>query len=109
MATTGEKVGVDVIEQCLRVEPGYASRIASNDFHIGPDKPGFPVTGGIKDVGHVLHLAKDGGTPLPIADAIHAHMKEVEARGGGGLDWGALALAMRAAANLNILEGLLQK
>ena len=74
--------------------PGYAKRVAADAFSMEPE-PGFPVTGGLKDVRLMLALGQRCGAALPTAKLACGHLEAVEAEGMGGKDWGALALAVR--------------
>ncbi|KAK9806504.1 hypothetical protein WJX73_004735 [Symbiochloris irregularis] len=81
------------------IPTGYAQRIAKGNFEITPQSPGFAMTGGAKDVGHAINLAKDSGMTLQIAEITKGHMDELcrnedEAK----LDWGAVKLAVERAA-----------
>lgn len=80
---------------------GYAERIAQQSFQITPETPGFALTGGMKDVGHILQLGQDSGVSMPVADIVMGHMKEVhQGDGGAALDWGAITYAIQDAAQL---------
>ncbi|KAF9407704.1 hypothetical protein BGZ94_002588 [Podila epigama] len=55
---------------------------------------GFPVTLGLKDVGHIQQLATDSGASLPIADVAHGHLREVQDLGYGDKDWTSIIKAL---------------
>ncbi|KAK9818204.1 hypothetical protein WJX72_008799 [[Myrmecia] bisecta] len=80
---------------------GYAERMAKDQFESTPENPGFSVTGGIKDLGHITRLGRDSQAPLPIAELTLQHLKEQEGGGHGDLDWGALTLSIRKAAGMH--------
>lgn len=61
---------------------------------------GFTVDLALKDVGHMRALGRDLACPLPLADLASNHLSTTKACHGGALDWGAIALAVRAAAGL---------
>lgn len=77
---------------------GYAKRVAADAFDMSPEAPGFPVDGGLKDVRLMQALAQRCGAALPAAQLVRGHLEDVQAQGMGGLDWGALALAVRTQA-----------
>jgi 3-hydroxyisobutyrate dehydrogenase-like beta-hydroxyacid dehydrogenase len=52
---------------------------------------GFAATLGHKDISLVLEAAKGLGVPMPLADLIEERLATLIARGGGDLDWSALA------------------
>ena len=41
--------------------PDYVTTVAYDKFVPTPEKPGFSLTGGIKDVGHMRRLAQESG------------------------------------------------
>lgn len=85
----------------VRACAGYATRIAGGSFEITPDRPGFNVPGGIKDVGHILALGRASGVSMPVAEVTMQHLQAVGAREDSSqLDWGAVALVVREAARL---------
>lgn len=69
--------------------------MAADEFGMDPAAPGFPVDGGLKDVRLMQALAARAGAALPAAEVVRGHLAAVQAEGMGGLDWGALALAVR--------------
>ncbi|KAF9921980.1 hypothetical protein FBU30_007937 [Linnemannia zychae] len=56
---------------------------------------GFPVTLGMKDVGHMRRLAADHRASLPIADLAYKHMETLKAEGKGDLDWSSIIEVLR--------------
>ncbi|KAL3136887.1 hypothetical protein ABBQ32_006498 [Trebouxia sp. C0010 RCD-2024] len=82
------------------IYPGYAERLAAGDFEISPSSPGFPVTGGCKDLGLMQQLAKESNVPLPLADIIMTHEREAEQQGNGDKDWGCIVDVLRNKAGL---------
>ncbi|DBA72789.1 hypothetical protein WJX79_000211 [Trebouxia sp. C0005] len=106
--TLAEKNGIsrDLIAQFVSntfpgpIYPGYAERLAAGTFEVTPSSPGFPVSGGIKDLGLMQRLAQESSVPLPLADIIMSHEKEAERQGKGALDWGCIADILRDKAGL---------
>lgn len=80
--------------------PGYVEAVANDKFTPTPEDPGFSLTGGMKDVGHMQRLGRESGAPMPIVDIILQHMQQVKDMGGASLDWSGLALAVRKDAGL---------
>ncbi len=72
--------------------------MAADEFEMSATAPGFPVEGGLKDVRLMQALAQRSGAALPAAALVRGHLEAVLADGKGGLDWGALALAVRSEA-----------
>ena len=56
---------------------GYANSVANDKFVRTEADPGFPLTGGLKDVGHMQQLGKDSGAAMPVVDIIMQHMRQV--------------------------------
>ena len=59
---------------------GYANSVASDKFVRTEADPGFPLIGGLKDVGHMQQLGKDSGAAMPVVDIIMQHMRQVCSR-----------------------------
>ncbi|KAK9845377.1 hypothetical protein WJX81_004942 [Elliptochloris bilobata] len=89
-------VVVSIVEKLFpgAIIPGYAKRLAADAFDMSKD-PGFSVTGGLTVVRLMLALGERCGAALPAAKLACGHLEAVEAEGMGGLDLGALALAVR--------------
>lgn len=106
--TLAEKNGIsrDIIAQFVAntfpgpIYPGYADRLAAGKFEVTASSPGFPVSGGMKDLGLMQRLAKESNVPLPLADIVMSHEKEAEQQGKGALDWGCIADVLREKAGL---------
>jgi 3-hydroxyisobutyrate dehydrogenase-like beta-hydroxyacid dehydrogenase len=107
--TLGEKGGiapqalVDLLTRTLFGSPivkGYGGRIASGQFR----PAGFAVPLGLKDVELALEAAHDLQAPLPVAGVAREHLIAALAHGRADWDWGALATALREAANLPVRE-----
>ncbi|CAK0735348.1 hypothetical protein CVIRNUC_000566 [Coccomyxa viridis] len=81
---------------------GYANSVANDKFVRTKADPGFPLIGGLKDVGHMQQLGKDSGASMPVVDIIMQHMRQVQEMGGGDFDWSAMALALRKKAHLSV-------
>lgn len=75
-----------------------ARRIASGDVN---QAHGLSVDLGLKNVSHIQDLGKELSVPLPIADLAGQHLLSAKAHHGGHVDWGAIGLAVRAAAGLD--------
>ncbi|GJJ74157.1 hypothetical protein EMPS_06515 [Entomortierella parvispora] len=56
---------------------------------------GFPVTLGLKDVGHMNTLAKENGTTLPTAELAYKHLEIMKERGAGDHDWSTMIDVLR--------------
>ena len=56
---------------------GYANSVANDKFVRTKADPGFPLIGGLKDVGHMQQLGKDSGASMPVVDIIMQHMRQV--------------------------------
>ncbi len=107
--TLGEKGGIappaliDLLTRTLFGSPivkGYGARIAEGQF-----KPaGFTVPLGLKDVELALQAAHDLQAPLPVAGVARDHLIAALAHGRADWDWGALATAVREAANLPVRQ-----
>lgn len=54
-------------------------------------------------------MAQDSGARLPIAEVAQAHLRQVEERGGGELDFVALGLPVRESMQLPIPDNLLPR
>ena len=81
---------------------GYADRIANGSFKITSESPGFPATGGLKDLGLILELGDQSGVVTPVAKITHAHLRQLsEQEGGAQMDWGAVACIIRQAAGMS--------
>ncbi|KAG0239772.1 hypothetical protein BGW41_007487 [Actinomortierella wolfii] len=76
---------------------GYAQNMVEGRFS---KENGFPVTLGLKDIGHMRHLASDHGTTLPTADLAYEHFSMLRDQGHGNDDWSSVINAVRAKANL---------
>lgn len=74
--------------------------MAGDRFTPTPENPGFSLTGGIKDVGHMQRLGRESGVPVPVVDVVLQHLQQVKDMGGADLDWSSLALAVRKQAGL---------
>lgn len=73
----------------------YAANIANNNFEITPTKLGFPVRGGIKDVGLAMKAAERMGQRLRVAEVVKAHLQERIDKGGAELDWASVVFAVK--------------
>ena len=73
----------------------YAANIARNEFEITPEKLGFAVRGGIKDVGLAITAAERMGQRLRVAEVVRGHLEERIAKGGAELDWASLIFAVK--------------
>ena len=51
--------------------------MANDKFARTEADPGFPLIGGLKDVGHMQQLGKDSGAAMPVVDIIMQHMRQV--------------------------------
>ena len=56
---------------------GYANSVANDKFVRTEADPGFPLIGGLKDVGHMQQLGKDSGAAMPVVDIVMQHMQQV--------------------------------
>ena len=75
-----------------------------------PEAPGFSARGGFKDATHIQKLAKASGAPMPVADVVVGHLKEVTQRGGAdSLDWVSSVLLLREQAGIEDKQELLEK
>ncbi|KAG0343163.1 hypothetical protein BG004_005468 [Podila humilis] len=95
-----EKNGVDQSDLLLLVEQlfpspvwlGYSKILAEgNTSKTG----GFPVSLGLKDVGHIRSMASESGAKLPTADVVHANLTKVEQQGMGNKDWTCIINALK--------------
>eukprot|EP00884_Botryococcus_braunii_P003609 jgi/Botrbrau1/13249/Bobra.0199s0016.1 len=91
------------------IPQAYVGRIAEGNYAITEGKPGFRLAGGMKDIGYAIRLAQETGMTLPIGEIAMSHLRDVEQRGGGDLDFVALALPIRESADLPIPEDLLKQ
>ncbi|KAF8937783.1 hypothetical protein BGZ47_008861 [Haplosporangium gracile] len=73
---------------------GYSQKIASGSTE---KAGGFPVTLGLKDVGHMKKLAADHGATLPTADIAYRHLERMKAQGKGDQDWSSIIEVNRTA------------
>ncbi|KNC99338.1 uncharacterized protein SPPG_05586 [Spizellomyces punctatus DAOM BR117] len=79
---------------------GYGTRICQDNLAISPSNPGFPVKGGLKDVGLMRRLADETSTKLHIADVMYEHLEKQLEKGHGDLDWGSVVLSVREESGL---------
>ncbi|KAL9933646.1 hypothetical protein V8E36_007304 [Tilletia maclaganii] len=80
---------------------GYGTKMVNSAFDAAPN--GFAVDGGLKDIGHILALAKQTGAKLPILETAKAHLEHVrglEKDAGTKLDWSSLVAAQRIESGL---------
>ncbi|KAH7043554.1 NAD binding domain of 6-phosphogluconate dehydrogenase-domain-containing protein [Linnemannia elongata] len=95
-----EKVNIDksamlhFIETCFPAPAwiGYGRKIASGSTS---KAGGFPVTLGLKDVGHMRKLAADHGATLPTADVAYKNLEKLKAQGKGDQDWSSIIEVLR--------------
>ncbi|KAG0368804.1 hypothetical protein BGZ54_001119 [Gamsiella multidivaricata] len=71
---------------------GYSKKMAERST---TKEGGFPVTLGLKDVGHMRQLAADNGATLPTADLAHKHLTILKEEGKGDQDWSSLIDVLR--------------
>ncbi|KAK0554488.1 hypothetical protein OC846_001274 [Tilletia horrida] len=80
---------------------GYGTKMVKSTFDAQPS--GFAIDGGLKDVGHILDLAKETGATMPILEVAKRHLEQVrssEEGAGAKLDWSALVAAQREESGL---------
>ncbi|KAJ3092396.1 hypothetical protein HK102_007790 [Quaeritorhiza haematococci] len=96
--TLGEKNGqskknlLDLIQWFYSspIVPGYASRMAAEDY-----QPGFAVPGGLKDVNLMRSLGKESGVNLEVANVTASYLQHQIDQGRSELDWGSLIMAVK--------------
>ncbi|OAQ32188.1 hypothetical protein K457DRAFT_135518 [Linnemannia elongata AG-77] len=71
---------------------GYSQKMASGSTE---KAGGFPVTLGLKDVGHMRKLAADHGAALPTADVAYKNLEKLKAQGKGDQDWSSIIEVLR--------------
>ncbi|KAF9541888.1 hypothetical protein EC957_002593 [Mortierella hygrophila] len=71
---------------------GYSQKIAAGSTE---KAGGFPVTLGLKDVGHMRTLAADHGATLPTADIAYRNLEKLKAQGKGDQDWSSIIEVLR--------------
>ena len=86
-----------------RVHKIYGAKMVHETY-----TPGFAFPLALKDVRLALAEADSASVPLPSLDVVHNRLVAGVARGGGGLDWSALALVAAEEAGL-LDEGLKRK
>jgi 3-hydroxyisobutyrate dehydrogenase-like beta-hydroxyacid dehydrogenase len=74
----------------------YGELLLQGDF----DQAGFVASLGRKDVSLVLDLARESGTPLPLAQLLESRFAEALYRGWGDRDWCVISLLQRELAGL---------
>ncbi|KAG0315146.1 hypothetical protein BG000_005279 [Podila horticola] len=98
--TLGTKNGVEQTDVLKLVELMFPSPVwvGYSKLLVEEDKPkagGFPVTLGLKDVGHMQRLAAESGAKLPTAEVVKKNLEAVKERGHGEEDWTALIKALQ--------------
>jgi 3-hydroxyisobutyrate dehydrogenase-like beta-hydroxyacid dehydrogenase len=86
-----------------RVHKIYGAKMVHENY-----TPGFAFPLALKDVRLALSEADTASVPMPSVDVVHNRLVAGAARGGGGLDWSALALVAAEEAGL-LDEGLKRK
>ncbi|KAG0084512.1 hypothetical protein BGZ93_001198 [Podila epicladia] len=98
--TLGAKNGVEQGDVLKLVELLFPSPVwlGYSKLLVAEDKPktgGFPVTLGLKDVGHMQRLAEESGAQLPTAEVVKKNLETVKERGHGEDDWTTLIKALQ--------------
>ena len=86
---------LDFINLLLPPLAHYAGNMARGTFEITPTMLGFPVRGGIKDVGLAIKAAERMGQRLRVGEVVRAHFQERIDRGGEELDWASVIYAVK--------------
>lgn len=98
--TLGDKNGVASADVLKLVELMFPSPVWVNYSRllVAADKPkagGFPVTLGLKDVGHMQRLAEESGAKLPSAEVARQNLAAVQEQGYGDQDWTSMIRALQ--------------
>jgi 3-hydroxyisobutyrate dehydrogenase-like beta-hydroxyacid dehydrogenase len=94
----GPEKFIDIMTSTMfgsRVHKIYGAKMVHENY-----TPGFAFPLALKDVRLVLSEADTASVPMPSVDVVHNRLVAGVARGGGGLDWSALALVAAEEAGL---------
>ncbi|KAF9334677.1 hypothetical protein BG006_001717 [Podila minutissima] len=98
--TLGAKNGIEQGDVLKLIELLFPSPVwlGYSKLLVAEDKPkagGFPVTLGLKDVGHMQRLAEESGAQLPTAEVVKRNLETVKEKGHGEDDWTTLIKALQ--------------
>jgi 3-hydroxyisobutyrate dehydrogenase-like beta-hydroxyacid dehydrogenase len=95
------------IFDCL-IYKGYGNRVAARQHIPGQELvgPGFQLTLGLKDLTLVNQTAASVNVPMPVASLLQQRFLSSQARGRGGMDWSAIALAVSEDAGVDVRAAL---
>ncbi|KAJ1731997.1 hypothetical protein LPJ72_003659 [Coemansia sp. Benny D160-2] len=93
---------LEFLQEVLPAPPllGYASKMVAEGGDAVKSQVGFAVSGGMKDVGYAMDVAKSVGMRLPVAELAYEHLQWVEKNGSADWDWSSLVYALRKEATL---------
>ncbi|KAJ2894629.1 hypothetical protein GGI21_005260 [Coemansia aciculifera] len=93
----GRELYLEFIKAMFPVAPvvEYAAKMTDDGGEASKTRINFSVTGGMKDVGYAVDLAKSVGMRLPIAELALEHLQYVKDNGDSNWDWSSLAFALR--------------
>ncbi|KAJ2658722.1 hypothetical protein IWW48_003870 [Coemansia sp. RSA 1200] len=98
----GRETYLEFLREILPAPPllGYANKMVGEGGDAVRSQVGFTVSGGMKDVGYAMDVAKGVGMRLPVAELAYEHLQWVERNGSSDWDWSSLVYALRKEATL---------